>query len=210
MSAANQAGDRPGISRRRMLYAATAAMGATGLVAASWPFIAHLNPDAAIRASGNVMEFDLAGLQPGEPRVVHWHQRPIFVARRTAAMLAAMQDQKLVERLRDPQSEKHQQPTYATNWHRSIDPALSVLIGVCTYCGCVPQFAADAFPPDEVTGGYFCPCCAAHYDPAGRPYTAPAQYNLPVPPYEIVKQSRLVIGRNAADVAFTLESIERL
>jgi len=210
MSAANEAGDRPGISRRSMLYATTAAMGAAGVVAAAWPFIDHLNPDAVLRASGDLVEVDLAGLQPGEPRTVHWHNLPIFAVRRTAAMLAAMQENKLVERLRDPNSKKRQQPAYATNWHRSIDPALSVLIGVCTYCGCVPQFVVDAVPPDDVAGGYFCPCCAAHYDPAGRPYTSPAQYNLPVPPHEVVKQTRLVIGRNAADVTFTLESIERM
>jgi ubiquinol-cytochrome c reductase iron-sulfur subunit len=61
-----------------------------------------------------------------------------------------------------------------------------------------------------VTGGYACPCCASHFDPAGRAHAGPAQYNLPVPPYDIVKRSRLVIGRNASDALFTLQSIERM
>jgi hypothetical protein len=69
--------------------------------------------------------------------------------------------------------------------------------------------AAIPAEPTDVTGGYGCPCCASHFDPAGRAHAGPAQYNLPVSPYEVVK-SRLVIGRNASDALFTLESIERM
>ena len=54
MSAANPAGDSPRLSRRSILYATTAAMGAAGLAAVAWPFIDQFNPDAAVRASGNV------------------------------------------------------------------------------------------------------------------------------------------------------------
>jgi ubiquinol-cytochrome c reductase iron-sulfur subunit len=210
MSAANQSGDRPTTSRRNLLYATTAAVGAAGIIAAAWPFIGHLNPDAAVRASGDVIDFNLADLQPAQQRVLHWHNLPIFVVRRTAAMLEALREKTLAERLIDPRSEKRQQPAYATNWHRSIDPAVAVLVGVCTYCACVPQFLAEASMPEDVSGGYVCPCCASHFDPAGRAHLGPAQYNLPVPPYDIVKQSRLVIGRNASDVRFTLQSIERM
>ena len=211
MSAANQAGDRPAVSRRKFLYATTAAVGAAGVVAAAWPLIDHLNPDAAIRASGDVIDVDLADLQPAQQRVLRWHNLPIFVVRRTAAMLEALQQQTLVERMADPRSEKRQQPPYAANWHRSIDPAYAVLVGVCTYCACIPQFFAEALFPDDVPGGYVCACCASHFDSAGRAHLGPAQYNLPVPPYDIVKPSRLVIGRNnAANALFTLESIERL
>src|ERR1043166_9376446 len=67
MSAANDA-DLLQMSRRSMLYAGTAAVGAAGLVAAAWPFIDQLNPDAATRAAGDVIDVDLAGLQPARPR----------------------------------------------------------------------------------------------------------------------------------------------
>jgi ubiquinol-cytochrome c reductase iron-sulfur subunit len=127
-----------------------------------------------------------------------------------AATIASLRDEKLLARITDPQSEKRQQPAYAANWHRSIDPAVSVLVGVCTYCACMPQFSADAPLLDDVAGGYSCPCCASHFDAAGRPHRGPAQYNLPVPPYEIVTPSRLVIGRNKSDALFTIESIERI
>jgi ubiquinol-cytochrome c reductase iron-sulfur subunit len=210
MSAADQAVDRRALSRRRLLYATTAAVGTAGLAAAIWPFVDQLNPDAASRASGDVIEADLAGLQPAQPRSVHWRGLPIFVVKRTGPVIDALRDEKLLARMVDPKSEKRQQPAYAANWHRSIDPAVSVLIGVCTYCGCKPQFFAEPLFSDDVPGGYVCACCAAHFDPAGRPYMGPAQYNLPVPPHEIVKPSRLAIGRNRSDPLFTLQSIERM
>jgi ubiquinol-cytochrome c reductase iron-sulfur subunit len=124
-------------------------------------------------------------------------------------MLAAMQAPPFVGRLTDAGSARRQQPPYAANWHRSIDPALTVLVGVCTYCGCVPQYVTDAFPPD-LPGGYACPCCASHFDPAGRAHAGPAQYNLAVPPYEVLAPSRVVIGRNRSGDLFTFESIERI
>lgn len=210
MSAANDAAHPARFSRRSMLYVATAAVGAAGLAAAAWPLIDQLNPDAAMRASGDVVEADVGGLPPGEPRLLRWHNLPIVVVRRTAAMLEALRDEKLLARMPDPKSEKRQQPAYAANWHRSIDPAVSVLIGVCTYCGCKPQFFAEPLFSDDLPGGYVCPCCASHFDPAGRPYMGPSQYNLPVPPYDAAKAPRLVIGRNSSDVSFTLESIERM
>ena len=210
MSTANPAGGSRRLSRRSMLYATTAGMGAVGLVAAAWPFIDQLNPDAALRASGDVIETDLAGLPAARPRILHWHGRPIFVVRRTATMIDALRDERLLARMADAESDKRQQPSYAANWHRSIDPAVSVLIGICTYCGCVPQFFAEPMMAEDVPGGHLCPCCASHFDAAGRSYMRPAQYNLPVPPYDIVGRSRLVIGRNRADALFTLESIERM
>src|SRR5690349_18198 len=140
MGTANSPGDSRRLSRRSILYATTAAMGAVGVVAAAWPFVAHLGPDAGLRAGGGVIETDLASLQPDQRRVLHWHGLPIFVARRSAATIDSLRDEKLLARTTDPKSEKRQQPPYAANWHRSIDPAISVLVGMCKSCACVPQF----------------------------------------------------------------------
>jgi ubiquinol-cytochrome c reductase iron-sulfur subunit len=207
MQGAARVSGRTAPSRRHILYATTAALGAAGLAAGAWPFIAQMNPDAAVRAARDVVEVDLAGLAPGTQRIVRWHNLPVFVVARTPAMLAAMQASAFVRGLIDPQSERRQQPAYATNWHRSLDPAYAVLVGVCTRCSCVPTYVADAPAPD-VPGGYVCPCCAARYDPAGRTYTGITPYNLPVPPHDIVARSRLQIGRNAGDEPFTLERVE--
>src|SRR5262249_21738037 len=98
-----------------MLYATTAAVGAAGLVAAIWPLIDQLNPNAAMRATSDVIDVDLAGLPPGEPRTVRWHGLPIFVARRTAAATDALRNETLLARFVDAKSEKRQQPVYAAN-----------------------------------------------------------------------------------------------
>jgi ubiquinol-cytochrome c reductase iron-sulfur subunit len=207
MQGAARVSGRTAPSRRHILYATTAALGAAGLAAGAWPFIAQMNPDAAVRAARDVVEVDLAGLAPGTQRIVRWHNRPTFVVARTPAMLAVMQEAAFVRRLIDPRSDRRQQPAYARNWHRSLDPAYAVLVGVCTRCGCVPTFVVDAAGPDA-PGGYVCPCCAARYDPAGRTYTSITPYNLAVPPHDIAAPSRLSIGRNAGDALFTLEMVE--
>ncbi len=166
-----------------------------------------MNPDGATRAAGNFVETDIAGLRAGEMRTVRWRAMPIFVTHRTPAMLAAMQDPARVSTMADAYSEKRQQPDYARNWHRSIEPAYAVLAGICTRCRCALRYVAeDPIPPGQ-TGGYSCPCCASRYDPAGRAYYV-AQYNLAVPPYRFIERSRIAIGMNPNGAIFNFESIE--
>ena len=202
--------EAPVTSRRSFLYGATAAMGTVGLAAAAWPFIDQMNPDANVRATDDAVELYLVNLPPGQQRIVRWQHMPIFVVRRTTDMLKAMQKPAFVRLLLDPQSRQRQQPDYARNWHRSIDPAYAVLAGVCTYCACVPVYRADAAADAEPAGGYVCPCCASHFDPAGRAYRGIAQFNLPVPPHVIIDRDRLVVGRNPPGEIFSFQSIERV
>jgi ubiquinol-cytochrome c reductase iron-sulfur subunit len=209
MPTAKETGDRLAINRRGLLYAATGAVGVAGIAAAAWPLLDQMNPDARVRPAGNIVGVDLAGLQPAERRVLRWQNSPIFVVRRTQAMLEAMQETSFVATLVDPDSTKRQQPAYAKNWHRSIDPAYAVLVGVCTACACVPEYFAEASAL-VVAGGYICPCCASHYDPAGRAYSGPAQFNLPVPPYAAAGPGKILLGKNAAGEIYSLEAVERI
>jgi ubiquinol-cytochrome c reductase iron-sulfur subunit len=209
MPIAKETSDSPAINRRGLLYAATAVVGVAGIAAAAWPLLDQMNPDARVRAAGNIVGVDLAGLQPAERRVLRWQNFPIFVVRRTPAMLQAMQETAFVATLVDPDSSKRQQPAYARNWHRSLDPAYAVLVGVCTACSCVPEYFAEA-SAINVAGGYICPCCASHYDPAGRAYSGPAQFNLPVPPYAAAGASKILLGKNAMEELYSLEMIERI
>jgi ubiquinol-cytochrome c reductase iron-sulfur subunit len=205
---ATSRGERAEASRRSVLYVLTGVAVAAGAVAAAWPLVTQMNPDARARAAGDTVGVDLAGLRPGQRAVVRWHGYPIFVVRRTEAMLAAMQDRSLLGRLVDPDSEKVQQPPYAKNWHRSIAPAYAVLVGVCTRCGCVPDYLEEDSPLG-LAGGYNCPCCASRYDPAGRAYASPASYNLPVPPHSIEGHSRILLGPRPGE-SFSLEGVERI
>lgn len=196
-------------NRRTFLYLLTGSVGAAGIAAAFWPLVDHMNPDAAARAARDLVTVDLVDLHPAEQRKVVWHRLPIFVAHRTAAMLDAMRDQTFAARLIDADSKARQQPAYARNWHRSIDPRYAVLVGICTACGCVPDFIAEAMP-DAVIGGYVCPCCASRYDPAGRAYAGRARFNLPVPPYQLDARSTLTLGKNPPGELFSLDAVERI
>jgi ubiquinol-cytochrome c reductase iron-sulfur subunit len=207
MPAVAQTSDRPVIDRRSFLFTTTAVVGAAGAIAAGWPLVDQMNVDARARAAADFISFDANTLRPAEQRRLRWRNFPVFVVRRTPAMLAAMQEPAFVAALRDPDSRIRQQPPYARNWHRSIEPIFAVLVGICTKCGCVPNYSAET-SLFAMAGGYACPCCASHYDPAGRVYSGIAQDNLPVPPYTIDGRSQILLGKNPPGELFAFESIE--
>src|SRR5690606_25515311 len=105
----------------------------------------------------------------------------------------------LNDQLLDPRSEMaSQQPKYAQNVNRSINPQILVLVGICTHLGCSPTFRPDIAPADlgpAWKGGFFCPCHGSRFDLAGRVYKGvPAPSNLEVPSYRYLSDSRVLIG----------------
>ena len=182
--------------RRRFLTATTAVVGAVGAGFAAVPFIKSWSPSARARFAGAPVNQDISALAEGAQLVINWRGQPIFIARRSSAMLDVMKS--LDNLLADPQSAASDQPKYAQNPTRSIKPEISVLVGVCTHLGCAPEFLPEVkpepFDPDW-KGGYFCPCHKSRYDLAGRVFKAqPAPANLPVPPYFFENDSTVVIG----------------
>ena len=183
--------------RRRFLTATTAVVGAVGAGFAAVPFIKSWSPSARARFAGAPVSQDIGALVEGQQLVINWRGQPIFIARRSKAMLDVMKS--LDGILADPDSSNaDQQPKYAQNATRSIKPEISVLVGVCTHLGCAPEYLPEVkpqpFDPDW-KGGYFCPCHKSRYDLAGRVFKAqPAPANLPVPPYFFENDSTVVIG----------------
>ena len=102
-----------------------------------------------------------------------------------------------------------QQPPYAANWHRSVKPEFSVLVGICTHLGCIPLFYPSASATQPVAnwpGGYFCPCHGSKYDAAGRVFSGvPAPYNLPVPSYRFLTDTTIRVGENPTDSSWDFE-----
>jgi ubiquinol-cytochrome c reductase iron-sulfur subunit len=160
------------------------------------------------------VDFDVSKLQPGQRAVVQWRSRPIFIVNRPPAAVKTLRDPALLARLSDANSAALQQPPYADNWHRSIKPEYSVLVGICTHLGCIPLFYPDrsaSVPAAQWPGGYFCPCHGSKYDLAGRVFNGvPAPYNLPVPPHHFVSDTLLRIGENPPDVAWDFGSITQI
>ena len=191
-------------SQRRKLLIATSGAGALAAAATAVPFVASLTPSERARAAGAPVEADVAGLAPGEMMTVEWRGKPVWIVRRTAEMLAALEP--VEPKLADPASDVPQQPDYATNRHRSIHPEYLVVIGICTHLGCSPsdKFAegsAEGMPADW-PGGFFCPCHGSIFDLAGRVYLSqPAPTNLESPPHKWLSASQVLIGEDDQGVA---------
>lgn len=185
--------------RRRMLVTAASVVGGLGVGVALIPFVRSMNPSDKARAAAGPITLDVSKLEYGQQITVQWRNRPVWVLRRTAEMLADLRQPSHLERLRDPDSRvASQQPRYAQNPVRAIRPELFVVIGVCTHLGCIPNFRPDKAPADlgpSWIGGYFCPCHGSRFDLAGRVYLGvPAPTNLVVPPHRYVGASVIQVG----------------
>jgi len=181
------ADDNVDTSRRKFLTTATVATGAVGAAFALVPFVSSWKPSERARALGAPTELDLSRLEAGQMTIVTWRKQQIYVVKRTPQMLESLTNHN--DRLKDPESEKSEQPEYAKNAVRAVRPDVLVLIGVCTHLGCLPK---QRFEPGiaelgaDWPGGFFCPCHGSRFDLAGRVFDgSPASVNLRVPPYNI-------------------------
>jgi ubiquinol-cytochrome c reductase iron-sulfur subunit len=171
-------------------------VGAVGAGFAAVPFIKSWSPSARARFAGAPVSQDISALEEGQQLVLNWRGQPIYIAKRSKAMLEVLPQMDAL--VADPKSDASSQPAYAKNETRSIRPEISVLVGVCTHLGCAPEFKPEIKPEPfdaDWKGGYFCPCHKSRYDIAGRVFKAqPAPLNLPVPPYHFEGDNIVVIG----------------
>ncbi|MBI2311752.1 MAG: ubiquinol-cytochrome c reductase iron-sulfur subunit [Betaproteobacteria bacterium] len=190
--AKNEIDDR----RRRFLVAATTAAGGVATVVAAIPFVTSMLPSAKARAGGAPVAVDISKLDPGMLLTVEWRGKPIWILHRTEDMLGLLGKQD--EKLRDPLSQKPQQPEYCRNATRSIRPEYLVAIGLCTHLGCIPTYRPGVAPADlgsDWQGGFFCPCHGSKFDLAGRVFkNVPAPLNLEIPPHRYPTDVELLIG----------------
>lgn len=187
---------------RRTWLLATGVAGAVATAGVAVPFVSSFAPSERARAAGASVEVDISGLAEGELRTVEWRGKPVWILRRTPAMLESLRQ---TGHLADPDSKKDQQPAYATNPHRSIRPDVLVAVGICTHLGCspvtLPAGTANPSVPSDWAGGFFCPCHGSTFDFAGRVFrNKPAPANLEIPPHRYLGASRLLIGEDAPGV----------
>lgn len=182
--------------RRRFLLTTTSVLGAVGALCALTPLVSSWLPSAKIQAKGAPLHVDLSKMEPGEQIVVQWRGKPVWIIRRTKEMLQHLSQNE--RSLRDPDSIVEQQPEYAKNKFRSINPEYLVLIGICTHLGCTPKYkpALGELGADW-PGGFFCPCHGSTFDLSGRVFKGvPAPINLEVPPYRFINDHTIVIGED--------------
>jgi len=183
--------------KRRVLTAAATVVGGIGVAYVATPFILSMDPSAKAQAAGAPIDVDISKLQYGQLMTVEWRGKPIWILRRNEEMLNRIED--VSDQVRDPESEElSQQPHYAKNKFRAVNPEFMIMIGLCTHLGCAPTFRPELAPDDlgaQWQGGFFCPCHGSTYDLAGRVYLGkPAPSNLVVPPYRYVTNTRILIG----------------
>lgn len=181
--------------RRRFLTISTSVVGGVGVAGAAVPFIASWNPSAKAKAAGAPVEVNVSKIEPGQLIRAEYRGKPVYIVRRTEEVvkgLASINDQ-----LRDPESVEPQQPSYATNTHRSINPEFMVAEGVCTHLGCAPTYHKGDFAEmvEGVDYGFFCPCHGSKFDMAGRVFQGvPAPLNLVVPEHSFPDENTLIVG----------------
>ena len=187
--------------RRRFLTAATAVVGGVGVAGVAVPFIASWNPSARAKAAGAPVEVNISKIEPGQLIRAEWRGKPVYVVRRSEKTISDLT--KHDSQLKDPQSDEPQQPSYATNEHRSISPEFLVALGVCTHLGCAPTYHKDDFEEkvEGVTDGFYCPCHGSKFDMAGRVFqSVPAPLNLVIPEHSFPTEGTLLIGVGQGEV----------
>ena len=180
-------------SRRRFLTAGTVVVGAVGTVVVAVPFIKSWSPSARAKSAGAPVEANIGKLEPGQQIIVKWRGKPVWVVRRDENALATLP--RVIDELRDAESNDSKQPDYAKNEYRSRKPEFLIIEGICTHLGCSPTYRPEITA--DFQGGFFCPCHGSKFDFAGRVYAGvPAPTNLTVPPHYFINDDVILIGED--------------
>ena len=139
-------------------------------------FLLSMSASADVLALAS-LEVDLSKIEVGQTVTVKWRGKPVFIRRRTPAEIEKEEGVAAGD-LRDPQ----------TDAERRQIPEWLVVVGVCTHLGCVPISNAGDY------NGWFCPCHGSHYDASGRIRKGPAPYNLEVPEYTFLDETKMIVG----------------
>jgi ubiquinol-cytochrome c reductase iron-sulfur subunit len=187
---------------RRKIVRISAIAGGASAAAAFVPFLGQLAIRKLSPPAGAVVDVKLDGIVPMQLLTVDWQGQPVWILRRTPAMLASLPA--LREQLADADSEHSTQPPYCRNEARALKPEWFVAFGLCTHLGCAPTArfqpgSAEGMPADW-RGGFVCPCHTSTFDLAGRAFkNREAKLNLAVPPYRFVDAATLRIGEHHHD-----------
>jgi len=180
--------------RRGFLKSAIAGSGAVALGAVGFGLVRTCAPAADI-AEPEHIEIDLARLAIGERRAIAAFRRPLLLRRLTAAEIETAERGDSLD-FADPLARNPALPTNAPATHRNRSilgrPDVVLFDRTCPrgYCVVMGDRTTDATGDH---GGAFCPCCASHFDLAGRIRKGIAGYNLAIPPAVLTKDRTLKI-----------------
>lgn len=176
--------------KRKLLNRAILGMTAFGIGSFLWMLTRAADTSTNVQTAGN-LEIDLNQIPEGETKTFDFKGSPVTVRHRTRAEIEKAQ-RLYGPGLRDPFANNqllHEQDP-ATNENRSIagKSAFIAVISTCTHTQkCATQPNMGDF------NGWFCPCCATHYDLAGRVIKGIAPRNLLIPRYRLSNNNILHI-----------------
>ncbi|MEA1891236.1 MAG: ubiquinol-cytochrome c reductase iron-sulfur subunit [Campylobacterota bacterium] len=147
-------------------FGAVAAVGAVGSLVAmkrSW------DPLPSVVAAG-FTTLDMSNYQEGVMVTEEWRGKPIFVLKKSAAVM---------------ESEKGNAAAEARDIKVGNDHFM-VAIGLCTHLGCIPAFRED-------TNDFLCACHGGKFDASGLVTQVPPPRGFDIPPFKI-DGNKLVLG----------------
>lgn len=157
-------------------FGAVAGIGAVGSLVAmkkTW------DPLPSVKAAG-FTTLDMSAYKEGELITEKWRGKPIFVLRKTAAMVAKQTDKQKA---------------------RDIivgDAHFMVCIGLCTHLGCIPAYNA-------ASESFLCACHGGMFDWAGDVTKVPPPRGFDIPPFRI-DGNKMVLGETGPEYEAMLKN----
>ena len=158
--------------RRGFMGKAFGAVAGVGAVASLYAMKKSWDPLPSVRSAG-FTTLDMSAYKENELVVEKWRGKPIFVLKKTAAMLAKQND---ADKARD----------ILVNGEHYM-----VCIGLCTHLGCIPGYRPE-------TEDFLCACHGGMYDFTGMVTKAPPPRGLDIPPFK-VDGNKLVLGEEGPE-----------
>ena len=148
------------------------AVAGVGAVASLYAMKKTWDPLPSVRSAG-FTTLDMSAYKENELVVEKWRGKPIFVLKKTAAMLAKQND---ADKARD----------IVVNGEHYM-----VCIGLCTHLGCIPGYRPDK-------QDFLCACHGGMYDFTGMVIKSPPPRGLDIPPFKI-DGNKLVLGEEGPE-----------
>jgi ubiquinol-cytochrome c reductase iron-sulfur subunit len=177
-------------TRRGFLFAATAGAMAVGVGAGMVGLLGSLSPAADVVAASKPIEIDLSEIAEGTELKVKLNHLPVIIRHRRIDEIVTAEKIDPAD-LIDPVSRDMfgRKLGSADDQLRRASPGgrFIVLLAQCTRLECIVLDAGEF-------GGWFCPCCGAHYDSSGRVRKGLAPFNLLLAVTRQTKNGQLLIA----------------
>ena len=175
------------LTRRKLLLNIVSGFSIVGLIALIFPFLKGIVPTLKKKEG---KEIDVSALRDGEAKTVRWKGKNVLIVKRHPDSISKHSGQ--LKRLIDPFSRNSSQPEFARGHGRSDRDSYLVVYSFCTLLSCELKRLQIETENGGVFAGFFCPCDGSRYDTSGRVIAgSAAKYNLSIPNYEHVTESRI-------------------